>query len=193
MTTQYKEIAKRYDSILESKSAALNTTEIFKTVNRIKQKLNDADIPFYLTGGAAMAKYGLFRFTDDADIVVYGSRKDVIDYLSIRGFREVENTNIIYDRENNISIDVLPGGGKVGPVRLNFPQPKPGEELISLSELISLKLDCYLCNGIDRARDLGDVVELIKINDLPRDFPVDEVIQDDYWDIWDQLHKKKTP
>jgi len=143
-----------------------------------------------LTGGAAMAKYGLFRYTDDADIVVYGPRQDVIDYLSTRGFKEVPNTNIMYDRENGISVDILPGGGKVGPVRLNFPQPKAGEELISLSELISLKLDCYVCNGIERARDLGDVVELIKINKLPRDFPVDQVVQEDYLDIWDKLYKK---
>ena len=116
--------------------------------------------------------------------------QDVIDYLSIRGFKEVQNTNIMYDRENGISVDILPGGGKVGPVRLNFPQPKAGEELVSLSALISLKLDCYACNGIERARDLGDVVELIKINKLPREFPVEQVVQDDYLDIWDKLHKK---
>jgi hypothetical protein len=192
MTSYDKEIVKRYELILESKNIKLNNTEIFNTVSRLKSALNAGKIPFYLTGGAAMAKYGLFRFTDDADIVVYGSRQDVIDYLSIRGFKEVENTNIMYDRVNKISVDILPGGGKVGPVRLNFPQPQPGEELISLSELISLKLDCYACNGIERVRDLGDVVELIKINDLPRDFPVDEVIQDDYWKIWDELHAKKT-
>ena len=148
MTDYEKDLVKRYELVLESQSVKLNTTEIFKTINRLKQKLNAADIPFYLTGGAAMAKYGLFRYTDDADIVVYGPRQDVIDYLSIRGFKEVQNTNIMYDRENGISVDILPGGGKVGPVRLNFPQPKAGEELVSLSALISLKLDCYACNGI---------------------------------------------
>ena len=190
MTDYEKDLVKRYELVLESQSVKLNTTEIFKTINRLKQKLNAADIPFYLTGGAAMAKYGLFRYTDDADIVVYGPRQDVIDYLSIRGFKEVQDTNIMYDRENGISVDILPGGGKVGPVQLNFPQPKAGEELVSLSALISLKLDCYACNGIERARDLGDVVELIKINKLPREFPIEQVVQDDYFDIWDKLHKK---
>lgn len=190
MTKYEKDLVERYELVLEVQTAKLNTTEIFKTINRLKQKLNAADIPFYLTGGAAMTKYGLFRYTDVADIVVHGPRQDVIDYLSIRGFKEVPNTNIMYDRENGISIDILPGGGKVGPVRLNFPQPEAGEELISLSALISLKLDCYACNGIERARDLGDVVELIKLNKLPRDFPIEQVVQDDYLDIWDKLHKK---
>ena len=187
MKTCDKELSQRYSTIIESQSIKLNTTEIYKTINRLKAVLNSASIPFYLTGGAAMAQYGLFRYTDDADIVVYGDRKDVIDYLSIRGFKEIPKTNILVDRINGIEVDILPGGGKVGPVRLNFPVPEPGEELIGLSDLISLKLDCYACNGVSRTKDLGDVVELIKINKLPREFPVDPIVVDQYQQLWDEL------
>ena len=188
MKAEDREILSRYETVYESQSIKLNTTEIYKTVGRIKEALNKNGTPFYLTGGAAMARYGLFRFTDDADIVVYGDRQEVMDYLSIRGFKEIPNTHILVDRVNGIEVDILPGGGKVGPVKLNFPVPVPGEELIGLSDLISLKLDCCDCNGISRLRDRADVVDLVKINKLSRDFPVDPVVWDLYTDLWDELN-----
>src|SRR5262249_58550848 len=79
----------------------------------------------------------------------------------------------LVDRVNNIGIDFLltgryPGSGAPGPIR--FPDPSQvGEEIdkatvVNLPTLVELKL------AARRHRDFGDVVELIRFNDLDESF-----------------------
>src|SRR5262249_59705828 len=77
------------------------------------------------------------------------------------------------DRMNDVTIDVLitgmfPGSGKPGPIA--FPDPDDvGTEIkkirfLNLATLVQLKL------AARRHRDFGDVVELIRFNDLDESF-----------------------
>jgi len=72
------------------------------------------------------------------------------------------------------------------------PFPSPGKvagqlQIISLPELISLKLDSAANSPLRRLRDKTDAVELITRRNLPRDLPVAEPVRQAYQELWDGL------
>src|SRR5260370_628489 len=46
-------------------------------------------------------------------------------------------------------------------------------QILTMDKLISSKLSTYIGRGIDRSQDYADVVKLVQINDLPREYGVD--------------------
>jgi hypothetical protein len=90
-----------------------------------------------------------------------------------------------------------PGDGQPKPVR--FPDPAKvavrdgGLALIPLAKLIELKLASGM-TSIHRAKDIGDVVELIKHTGSQREL-VDELdpsVRARYFEIWDALQTPDT-
>jgi hypothetical protein len=72
------------------------------------------------------------------------------------------------------------------------PFPEPTEvsaepRIVSLPDLVSLKLDSCRVSPLLRAKDKAEVVELILARNLPRDFFVAAVIRDSYEEVWDGL------
>src|SRR6266568_3491370 len=91
-----------------------------------------------------------------------------------------------------VEVDLLPGGGKLDPGPLTFPVPthvSSEPQILTLQSLISSKLSTYIGRGIDRVQDYADVVKLISVNHLPRDYGIDVKVRDTYRKIWDELHK----
>lgn len=168
------------------------STTLEKTLLKALKILKLFHIPHYVCGGFAVQEHGFPRLTVDVDIIV----PDVafaIEKLSMNGFKRNPGSKMtVTDRETKVEIDVLPGGGKVGPGPVTFPMPnkvsdKP--QILRLAELISLKLSSYLGSPFHRGRDYGDAIELIKANRLPRDYSVDPKVRDEYRRIWDGLHE----
>lgn len=100
----------------------------------------------------------------------------------------------VTDRDSKVEIDVLPGGGKVGPGPVSFPMPtkvsdKP--QILALNDLISLKLSSYIGNGAARLWDAADVSKLIQTNHLPRGYHVDAKVRDEYHKLWDDIYKQR--
>jgi hypothetical protein len=124
--------------------------------------------------------------TVDVDIIV-SDVQFAREKLSMNGFKENPGFLMtVTDRETKVEIDVLPGGGKVGPGPVNFPMPTKVSEkpqILTPAELISLKLSSYLGSPFDRARDYGDVAELIKANRPSRQLGVDPGVRDEYHKI----------
>jgi hypothetical protein len=89
-------------------------------------------------------------------------------------------------------VDLLPGGGKLEPeCDIAFPLPREVSDtarLISLEDLISLKLDSWKHSPLHRLKDKADVVELIKRAALSRELAVDAKVKELYLEIWDGLH-----
>jgi hypothetical protein len=88
-----------------------------------------------------------------------------------------------------------PGSGEVQPV--SFPDPRETESIeydgvkfIGIVGLVELKLASGMTGGVDRAKDLLDVQELIKILSLQRDFAdkLHEYVGAKYRELWDGLH-----
>jgi hypothetical protein len=168
------------------------STNIEKTLLKALKVLKLFKIPHYVCGGFAVQEHGFARLTVDVDIIV-PDVQFAREKLSMNGFKPNPGSKMtVTDRETKVEIDVLPGGGRVGPGPVMFPMPtrvsdKP--QILTLAELISLKLSSYIGSPFDRARDYGDVAELIKANRPSRQLGVDPKVRNDYHKIWDGLHR----
>jgi hypothetical protein len=166
------------------------STEIGKTMRKAVKALASRNIPSLIVGGYAVQENGYARFTSDVDIVV----PDVVEahgILSIHGFKENPgSTMTLTDRVTKVEVDLLPGGGSVGPGPLKLPLPTMVSEqprIADLKTLIEIKLSSYLGSPTRRAQDLADVVQLVQANGLGRKFLVDPAVEGQYLAIMDGL------
>ena len=160
--------------------------------------LAEHDIPHLIVGGLAVQEYGYPRVTIDVDIVV----PDVVEAVewltaSLTGpfYRVPEFQDRVEDRRNGVMIDLLPAGKvlKRG-CQVPFPQPtKVAEQfqIVSLEELLSLKLDSWAGSPLRRLKDKADVVELITRRKLARDLAVNPAVRALYTETWDALKNEK--
>jgi hypothetical protein len=146
-----------------------------KTLRRVVQNLEKAGIPYAVMGGMAVNAHKYERTTHDVDILItpqglteFCRRFVPKSYDPVQG-----RPRRFLDRRHQVTIDFLltglfPGSGARGPIA--FPDPSQvGQEIqemqvVSLATLIQLKL------AARRHRDFGDVVELIRFNDLDESF-----------------------
>jgi hypothetical protein len=167
------------------------STNIEKTLLKALKVLSLFNIPHYVCGGFAVQEHGYPRFTVDVDIIVpdveFAGQK-----LTMNGFKANPGSRMtVTDRETKVEVDLLPGGSKVdtGPLTLPMPTHVSDEpQILTLQCLISSKLSTYMGRGIQRAQDYADVVKLIAVNGLPRDFDVDAKVADLYYKLWDELN-----
>src|SRR5450432_893802 len=160
--------------------------------------LAEHDIPHLIVGGLAVQEYGYPRVTIDVDIVV-PDVLEAVEWLTagVTGpfFRVPEFQDRVEDRRNGVLIDLLPAGRvlKRG-CKVPFPQPgKVAEQLqiVSLEELISLKLDSWAGSPLRRHKDKTDVIELVSRRKLPRDLVVNPAVRPLYLETWDALQAEK--
>jgi hypothetical protein len=167
-------------------------SNIERTLQKAVKVLSLFEIPHYVCGGFAVQEHGYPRFTVDVDIIV----PDVElarEKLTLNGFRANPGSKMtVTDRETKVEIDILPGGSKVDPGPLTLPMPttvSDSPQILTLDRLISSKLSTYLGRGIQRAQDYADVVKLVQVNELPREYHVSPEVRDLYLQIWDELHR----
>jgi hypothetical protein len=160
--------------------------------------LADHDIPHLIVGGLAVQEYGYPRVTIDVDIVV-PDVLEAVEWLtaSVTGpfFRVPEFQDRVEDRRNGVLIDLLPAGKvlKRG-CKVPFPQPTKVSEqfqIVSLEELLSLKLDSWNGSPNRRLKDKADVNELILRRKLPRDLALNPAVRALYMETWDALSVEK--
>ncbi|MBV9304743.1 MAG: hypothetical protein JOZ45_01305 [Acidobacteriaceae bacterium] len=170
------------------------STNIEKTLLKALKVLKLFGIPHYVCGGFAVQEHGYPRFTVDVDVIVpdVGFAREK---LAMNGFQANPGSKMtVTDRETRVEIDLLPGGSKVDPGPLTLPMPtrvsdKP--QILALQSLISAKLSTYIGRGIQRAQDYADVVKLIEVNHLPREYNIDPKVQELYHKLWDEMHSTR--
>jgi len=173
---------------------AASGSRIEETAKRAIEILMRFGMDAAVAGGFAVQEHGYARMTADVDIIV----RDVHSarsFLSIRGFRPNQGSSMtLTDRITKVEVDLLPAGGSVGPGPLKLPklnsadfEDKRGLPVVTLRRLIEMKLSSFIGVGIRRLKDAADVVELIKANDLPRDFKIKRAVQSEYLRLWDGL------
>src|SRR3984893_15911147 len=102
---------------------ASGSTNIKQTLLKALKVLKLFNIPHYVCGGFAVQEHGYPRFTVDADIIV-PDVQFAIEKLSLNGFKANPGSKMtVTDRETKVEIDVLPGGGRIGPGPLTLPMP----------------------------------------------------------------------
>jgi hypothetical protein len=146
----------------------------------------------------AVQEHGYPRVTIDVDIVV-PDVQEAVEFLtaSLTGpfYRVPEADDRVEDRRNGVLIDLLPAGKVVKRgCKVPFPQPvKVAEEfqIVSLEDLLSLKLDSWAGSPVRRHKDKTDVIELIKYRNLSRDLAVNHAVRALYTETWDALKNEK--
>ncbi len=166
------------------------STDLSKTMRTAVRVLAEAGIPSLIVGGYAVQEHGYPRFTSDVDIVVPNVAA-AREALTAYGFRPNPGSSMtVTHRVTKIEIDLLPGGGSVGPGPLSLPLPtqvSPQPTIVPLANLIEIKLSSYLGSPLSRLRDLADVIELIRSNQLPQDFPLAPQVEARYREVWQGL------
>jgi hypothetical protein len=146
-----------------------------QTLRRLVKRLEKAKIPYAIVGGMAVNAHKYERTTGDVDVLLtfegfqeFRRRYVPKNYEPVRG-RSLRVT----DAKNEVNIDILvtglfPGSGNPGPIA--YPDPKKVSQkirdirFVDLATLIELKL------AAGRSKDVADVVDLIRANDLDESF-----------------------
>jgi hypothetical protein len=170
---------------------------VFKTMRKIARQLEGLGIPYAVAGGMSLDAHGFRRLTVDVDILVTReSLKTIHERLEGPGYvPPFTGSKNLRDTESGVRIEFLvagefPGDGKPKPVA--FPDPDKvgvaidGVRFLSLPSLVELKLASGMTGGINRMKDLTDVVELIKTTGLSSDFAgqLNPYAREKYLELW---------
>ncbi len=183
----------------------MGASEVNKSLRRITKRLEELEIPYAVAGGMAMIAHGYIRFTDDVDILV--AREDLArlhDAVDGRGWvRPFSTSKNLRDADTGVKIEFLvsgdfPGDGK--PKAVAFPLPDQvsteidGIKYLNVPALINLKLASFM-TGADRAKDQGDVVELMKARGLSYELAdqIDPYVRAKYVELCDRLATPDRP
>jgi hypothetical protein len=166
-------------------------------LGRIARRLDNLGIPYAIAGGMALFQHGFRRFTEDVDILVSRDGLKAI-HAHLEGLGYVPpftGSKNLRDTEYGVRIEFLiagefPGDGK--PKAVAFPEPElarvmiDGIHYLSLPKLVELKLASGMTGGIQRMKDLTDVVELIKTLSLSAEFAdqLNPYVRDKYLELW---------
>jgi hypothetical protein len=149
--------------------------EVHKTLRRIVKRLERAGIAYAVVGGMAANAHNYRRTTADVDVLLTADglaefRKRFVskNYLAKEG-----RSRRFTDRVNDIGVDFLvtggfPGSGEPGPIA--YPDPNAVGEVIGKVRVVNLVTLVELKLAARRHRDFGDVVELIRFNNLDESF-----------------------
>jgi len=179
---------------------------IYDTLTKVTRRLREEKIDYAVVGAMALSAHGFRRFTEDVDLLTTPEGLDAIHKRLVgRGYVPAfpGARKKLRDTETGVKVDFItsgefPGDGKPKPVK--FPVPRDvsveldGYNVIVLPKLVELKLVSGL-SSVERLKDLGDVVELIKALTLPRDLAeqLDPSVRDEYYHLWDGLQKTWDP
>ncbi len=175
-------------------------SEVHKTLRRICKRLNELEVPYAVAGGMALFKHGFRRFTEDVDILVTNDGLKLIhEKLCGLGYLPIHaRSKNLRDTQSKVKIDFIIAGGYPGDgkeIPLSFPLPEDVSELkeniswLNLPTLVELKLASGMTGGIDRTKDIADVLEIMKMLILPREFGnnLNPYVQEKYFEMWEEL------
>jgi hypothetical protein len=167
--TNFREQIRMIDRFFEGRD------EVHKTMGRLTKRLEKARIPYAIVGGMALSAHGYRRVTQDLDLLLTpdGFGEFLRPHVPKNYTQQPNRPRRLVDLKNQITIDCwltgsFPGSGRAGPIA--FPDPSVVAEtrndrrVVNLATLIQLKL------AARRHRDFGDVVELIRVNNLDESY-----------------------
>ncbi|OQY90684.1 MAG: hypothetical protein B6D38_02840 [Anaerolineae bacterium UTCFX1] len=198
MTTYEARLQDNYLALLEEASKYYMTRgDVFTTLQNLTRRLGEANIPYALVGGLALAAHGFVRMTQDVDILMTREGLEAFkEKFEGRGyvlaFSGAQKT--FRDAETQVRIEILvtgdyPGDGKPKPVA--FPDParvfteRGGMRIIPIEKLIELKLASGM-SAPHRLRDLADVQDLVATLKLPVELAesLDESVRETFQMLW---------
>jgi len=175
----------------------MGESKVHKAMEALVARLLELDIPYAILGALALNAYGYLRATLDVDVILTREGLERFRAAALgRGYVEkFPGSRGVRDTLRNVDIDVVlagdyPGDGREKPVR--FPDPATGAvqgaaySLVPLQTLIELKVASGM-TAPHRLKDLADVIELIRINELPADYAerLHPYVRDRFAELWE--------
>jgi hypothetical protein len=184
------------EAVREAERFFMAEDAVHRALEKLARLLAAEKIPYALVGAMALNAYGYRRVTVDVDVLL--TREGLAAFKRAhlgRGYVEkFPGSRGMRDAENGVNIDVViageyPGDGKPKPVA--FPDPAEvatagaSVRLLPLPRLIELKLASGM-SAPHRLRDLADVLEIIRLQQLPEDFAgqLDPSVREKFRDLW---------
>ena len=174
----------------------MGESKVHGALAALAARLEELEIPYAILGGLALNAYGYLRATVGVNVLVTRDGLERFRAAALgRGYLEkFPGSRGVRDTARNVEIDVVlaedyPGDGREKPVR--FPDPATaavkGEafSLVSLETLIEIKIASGM-TAPHRLRDLADVIELIRVNDLPADYSgrLHPYVRERFTELW---------
>ena len=161
--------------------------DIYETLRRLVDELDENSLDYALIGGLALVAHGYRRFTEDVDILMTPEALQVFrERLLGRGYLPAFSgaTKTFRDTRTGVRIKVIATGDSPTSARLQ----REGVWLITLDKLIELKLASGL-SAPHRLKDLADVQELIARLKLPLELGenLDASVRDEYRRLWQNV------
>jgi hypothetical protein len=189
-----------WHSLKEGSEFFRHEGDIYETLRRLVDELDENGLDYALVGGLALVAHGYRRFTEDVDILMTPEALQAFrERLLGRGYLPAFSsaTKTFRDTRTGVRIEVIttgdyPGDGK--PKSVVFPAPtevrlqREGVWLVTLDKLIELKLASGL-SAPHRLKDLADVQELIVRLKLSLDLAdqIDASVRDEYRRLWQNV------
>jgi hypothetical protein len=149
--------------------------QVHKTMRRLVKRLEKAKIAYAVVGAMALAAHRYRRATTDVDVLLTpeGFADFQKRFVPKNYDRIKERRKRFVDRVNGITVDILvtglfPGSGKPGPIA--YPDPSQVSEVFEDQRVVDLPTLVQLKLAARRHKDFGDVVELVRSNDLDESF-----------------------
>lgn len=175
----------------------MGKSPLHAATEEIARRLNELGVDYAVAGAIALATHGYERLTTDVDVLI--TREGLAKFKEAhlgRGY--LEGSKGVRDTANGIKIDFLltgdfPGDGK--PKTVSFPDPREVAadlgrfRVLRVEVLVQLKLASGISGGVNRLKDLADVIELIKAAKLPRELgdELDPYVRAKYFELWDAI------
>ncbi len=186
--------------------------DVYTTLRRLTQRLDQEKIPYALIGGMALAAHGFVRMTQDVDVLMtaaglaaFGERCVGRGYVLAFPGAHTESPcgETFRDTDTQVRIEIIttgeyPGDGKPKPVA--FPEPlaasleREGIRVLTIEKLIELKLASGM-SAPHRLRDLADVQDLIGALKLPLNLAdrLDPSVRETYQQMWQAAQSADSP
>lgn len=152
----------RLNRVLRIAESVTTDSAILSQLNAICHQL---DIPITVIGGMAVAAHGYPRFTADIDILIKQTDATrLAQSLMLAGWMNI-GSNKLQNNRTGLVLNICAEGVRAG--RSIFPPPDhsdPGVKVAELPLLLILKIRA------NRHKDRSDVVELIKANQLSKEY-----------------------
>jgi hypothetical protein len=148
---------------------------VHQTMRRAAKRLERVGIPYAVVGGMAVNAHRYRRTTGDVDLLLTeeGFEEFCQQFVGKNYARVPDRPFRFIDRTNKITVDILvtglfPGSGDPGPIA--YPDPDDVSETIDKVRVLNLEALIQLKLAARRHKDFGDVVELIRFNNLDESF-----------------------
>ena len=174
----------------------MGESNVHRALTQLVERLADLGIPYAIIGALALNAYGYLRATVDVDVLLTEDGLNRLKEACLgRGYLEkFPGSKGMRDTANRVDIDIVlagdyPGDGREKPV--SFPDPKQsavqGETfaLLPLPVLIELKIASGM-TAPHRLRDLADIIELIRVNGLQREYAeeLSPYVREKFHELW---------